>query len=400
MKLTNIFLVILLLTQTSIFAKADELNQTSDQFDFQLFQQVNKESSEKENVLVSPFSLSMLLSMVLNNSSEEAQNDFKKLLGVSGLSVEQINQNSKNVMDNLSKVNANSTELSINNSFWYKPSVELKPNFAEINKTFYKAEMQELKSAAQINEWVSKATKGKIKQIVEELDPEIALYLANTIYFKAHWVQEFDKESTKEQDFTTLNGSKVKSQMMKNSSLGKYHELDKYYENEKVQMLTLHYQSSNWHSERMIVILPKGKTKKDLDYVSDNLSSLLEKQNTDNWNNKNIRYEGFLKLPKFKFDYSKKFNETLLALGLSPKSLSESADSANLKFIAQKSYIGVDEFGTEAAAVSYGGLLGASTDIEKELPIFVSMVVDHPFIFVIQVDGVNLFIGKVVNPAI
>jgi serpin B len=155
--------------------------------------------------------------------------------------------------------------------------VELQPNFAEINKTFYKAEMQELKSAAQINEWVSKATKGKIKQIVEEIDPEIALYLVNTIYFKAHWVGEFDKEATKEQDFTTSNGSKIKSQMMTKNSLNKY------YENEKVQMVTLPYASSNLHSERMIVILPKGKTKEDLDYVADNLSALLEKQSTDNW---------------------------------------------------------------------------------------------------------------------
>ncbi len=392
MKFTNLFLIFLLLTQTSIFANADELNQTGDQFDFQLFQQVNKESVEEKNVLVSPFSLSMLLSMVLNNSSEEAQNDFKKLLGVSGLSVEQINQNSKNVMENLSKVNSNSTDLSINNSFWYKPSLELKPDFAEINKTFYKAEMQELKSASQINEWVSKATKGKINQIVEELDPEIVLYLANTIYFKAHWVEEFDKDATKEQDFTTLNGAKIKSQMMTNTSLNKY------YENEKVQMLTLPYESSNLHSEEMIVILPKGKTKEDLDYVSDNLSAFLEKQNTNNWNNKNIQYEGFLKLPKFKFDYSKKLNETLLALGLNPKSLSESADSVSLKFIAQKSHIGVDEFGTEAAAVSYGGR--AMMGLPEEPPIFVSMVVDHPFVFVIQVDGVNLFIGKVVNPSI
>jgi len=360
-------------------------------FGFKLFQEILKQDSKK-NVFVSPTSIAIALSMTYNGAGGETQQAMAKALELQGMSLQDLNQGNKTLKASLEKADPD-VQLSIANSLWAKQGTSFKPDFIQRNQQFYKAKVTELNFSSPeatntINGWVKENTRGKIDQIVNQIKPDDVLFLINAVYFKGNWTKPFDKGQTTERPFYLSNGSQKQHPMMSQS--GKY----RYYENELFQAVSMPYGKGRLS---LYVFLPKKD--KNLDAFQQQLSL----ENWQQWMNQFQMRSGSIQLPRFKLDYDIQLNSALKALGM------ESAFSAGANFsnmtpasvaidqVKHKTFVEVNEEGTEAAAATSVGVMLTSAQMPAE-PF--QMVVDRPFFCAIRDNqtGTVLFMGSIKEP--
>jgi len=361
---------------------------SSQNFGLNLFREVNKEESDK-NVFISPLSVSLALGMTYNGADGITREEMQKTLELIGLSDMEINESYKSLI-NLLRGLDDKVIFQIANSIWYRLGWQFEEDFLNINKTYFGARVSGLdfddpQAPVIINKWVEDNTNGKIKEIVEApIDPLTVMFLINAIYFKGNWTYEFDKKLTGDEKFNKPDGSKVSCKMMEQK--GKF----QYFYNEDFQAVDLPYGDGLY---RMTVLLPHET--KDID-------SFIEEFNNADWSkwmSSFTEQEGFLYLPKFKLEYEISLNEVLKALGM--KSAFKDANFTKMSklgglFISEvkhKTFVDVNEEGTEAAAVT-------SVEVGYKSAYGFVMNVNRPFVFVIREknSGTILFIGKVVEP--
>lgn len=250
-----------------------------------------------------------------------------------------------------------------------------------------------------MNSWVEKITSGLIKELLPpgSVDHTTRLVLGNALYFKGVWTKKFDASQTKDGEFQLLDGSTVQAPFM--SSTKK--QCLASYDNFKVLQLP-YQQGGDKRQFSMYILLPEAK---------DGVWSLAEKLSSEpEFLEKHIPRQkttvGQFKLPKFKISFGFEASELLKGLGLqlpfsAEADLSQMVDSQavgqNLyvSSIFHKSFVEVNEEGTEAAAAS------AAVIALRSMPIGpIDFIADHPFLFLIREDmtGVVLFVGHVVNP--
>lgn len=140
------------------------------------------------NIVVSPTSVYLALSLLYNGAKETTQNEMSQLLGTQDLTLEQLNQDNLSLQTFLTTQD-NKNVLSIANSLWVKTGVDIYPRFIDSLKYFYKAEVSNLDfsnpaSVVIINDWVKKNTNNKITQIVDQISSEEVLFLINALYLR------------------------------------------------------------------------------------------------------------------------------------------------------------------------------------------------------------------------
>lgn len=360
-------------------------------FGFKLFQEVLKQDSNR-NIFVSPTSVAIALSMTYNGASGETQQAMANALQLQGMSLQDINQANNTLKTSLENADP-AVQMSIANSLWAKQGISFKPEFMQQNQQFYGAKVTELdfakpESANTINSWVKENTKGKIEKIVDQLKPDDVLFLINAIYFKGNWTKPFEKSQTTERPFTLSNGSQKQQPMMSQS--GKY----RYYENDSFQAVSLPYGKGRMS---FYVFLPKKTTNLD------NFQQQLQSENWQKWMNQFAMRQGSIQLPRFKFDYDVKLNNALKSLGMeaafSPSANFSNMTSASVAIneVKHKTFVEVNEEGTEAAAVTSVGVALTSARMPEE-PF--KMVVDRPFFCAIRDNqtGTILFMGSIKDP--
>ncbi len=356
-------------------------------FAFDLLKQT-MDISKEANVTVSPLSVSIALGMTWNGADGTTKSEMETALKMSGLTASQINEYYKIMQTGLPTIDP-TTKLSIANSIWYQKDFGVKSDFLSINKENFNAYIKELDFSQAwakdtINNWCSAKTKGLIPTIIDEIPSNAVMYLVNAVYFKGIWSQKFDKKSTTESTFTNEAGNGISVNMMhQQDTLG-------YASDEMAQYVDLTYGNKAFS---MTVIVPEyGKT------VSDILNYLT----IEKWNETigNLRQrEIILHLPRFKSENKFTLNEPLKTMGM-PTAFTENADFSKISDaklmiskVLHKTYIAVDEDGTEAAAVT------AVEMIKTSMPVIPEVRANRPFIFVIREKstGVILFIGKMGN---
>jgi serine protease inhibitor len=362
-------------------------------FGFKLFNAVNKTEAAK-SVFISPVSVSMALGMTLNGSNGTTRTAMIQALEFAGMTQADINTSYKSLITLLSGLDPKVT-LQIANSIWHRPELNVEPAFKEVNRLNFNAEINSLNfsdpnASNTINAWVDRCTKGKITKIVPNPIPsEMVMYLINAIYFKGSWTTSFDSFATRDDFFTRSDGSRTSCKMMFQKGKLRYHA------DSQLQAIDLPYGDAGFS---MTVLLPSAGT--NIDDFAGNLSQ-------ENWNSSTSRLafdEVELHFPKFKFEYDKTLNDMLKSMGMSIAFSPNDADFTNIdkrgqlyiSEVKHKTYVQVDEEGTEAAAVTSVGVgvtsIGPNT----------VMRVDRPFIFVIRENstGTILFIGKIVEPKV
>ena len=346
---------------------------------------------KKGKICISPLSIYQILSLVSNGANKETQNEILQLIQNKDLfSKTQININLNN--ENILKIYENNKNISIANAILSK--IPISENFLLISKR-YKAFNSILKSVEQVNKWCKEKTNGKIDKIIDNING-IELILLNAVYFNYEWKYPFEKEGTYKRDFQNENKSISKVEMM-----SKHFFNINYYEDNKIQMIELPYKNENIS---MIIILPsKEKFSSTFDYLNQeekNIEELIKKLQLKN----NIK----LNLPKFEFKYEISLKDSLIKMNMQ-QAFNDNADFSkitkekNLKIddIIHKTYIKVDELGTEAAAITEISMVECAMAIND----IIYMNVDHFFIFMIRdkrimdinKNEIMLFIGNVDN---
>ena len=361
-------------------------------FGFKLFTQINR-GEQNKNVFISPFSVSMAFGMLLNGANGSTLDSLEQVLGDAGMSLNDINNAYKNISALLTALDAHVIFQNAN-SIWYRDGFPVLPNFLTDNKNYFDAEVDSLdftlpNAVQTINNWVNAKTNGKIPTIINgSIPPDIVMYLINAIYFKGTWTYKFDTSGTKDAPFTCADGSITTCKLMSQE------DTYAYYADNSLQAIDLPYGDRSFS---MTVILPANGTS-----IDQFASALTQAQ----WNtiiNKLDSAKVDLYLPKFTLNYSKSLKDALIALGMGIAFDPLRADLSHISSkvglfvsdVLHKTYVDVDEEGTEAAAVTAIGI-SQSVVINKTV-----MRVDHPFIFTIRErqSGTILFIGKVVNPS-
>lgn len=372
------------------------LVEADNSFGLKVFRAINNDEKDR-NVFISPLSISMALGMTLNGANGTTKEAMQNALELAGLSDQQINENYQSLIDLLVGLDPK-VKFQIANSIWYRNDFKFKESFINTNKQYFYAQVAGLdftnpQSASIINGWVEDNTNGKIKKIVDSIDPQIVMFLINAIYFKGVWTYEFDKSQTQDDLFNLPNGSQKTVPMMTQSREFSY------YANDQFQAVDLPYGDGLFS---MTIILPAPEIKVD-DFLA-----MLSAENWNQWTDSFSKRDGVLYFPRFKLEYEKLLNDALKSLGMAVAFDPGQADFTRMfdkvgdmnlfiDKVKHKSFVEVNEEGTEAAAVTSVEM--GVTSVGPGSP-FV-MRVDRPFIFAIRENhsGTILFIGKIVDPS-
>lgn len=348
------------------------------EFAMDFFKKTNSFISYDENVLVSPYSAGVALSMLAEGAEGETKAEFDDVLNGHIFGAEDLGSN---------------TDITVKsaNSIWVSDDFSLRNRYVSLLEKDFDAfittqNFADPATVKAINNWCGENTAGKINHILDELSPNDVMVLINALYFNAPWQKEFDPEGTAPAVFHGVVADKEVPMMYSKDTF-------EYAEYQGCQIIRLPYEGGRYS---MTVVLPPYGWGIDsiLPYVSGTIykgaMQMLSKQ------------EVVFKMPKFKLETSLVLDKALKKMGLYT-AYTPSADfkgisamgPLQLGTVKQKCYIDVTEKGTEAAAVTSVQVRLTSASPK---PVY-RMTVDRPFMFIIsdsQTDNI-LFVGKVVN---
>jgi serpin B len=391
--------VIVLLNPYIIAAGEDDMKHVADgnnAFVFDLYAHLSQEGG---NLFFSPYSISIALAMTYAGAQGETERQMAEVLHFT-LEQETLHPAFASLADHFQKIQKKGDiALNIANALWIQQDFELQKQFLQITEKYYAANLFQVnfKEAyeevrVEINNWVEKQTKEKIKDLLAPgvLSDLTRLVLTNAIYFKGNWAIQFEEELTQDEPFWLTPDKKVMAPMMHQEASFKYGET------ESLQILEMPYAGEDLS---MIILLPKEK---------DGLAALEQRLDIDQvttWVSEASYREVDVYVPKFTMTSQFNLSATFKAMGMEDV-FSENADFSGMASgkqlsitdVIHKAFVEVNEEGTEAAAAT-GVVVGVTSVREPEtVPIFKA---DHPFIFFIRDNHPEsiLFLGRVVNPS-
>jgi len=291
-------------------------------------------------------------------------------------------------------------QLRVADALWAQKDYAFLDDFLKLTTSAYGAGFHpvDFKAAPEavrltINQWVEKQTESKIKDLLppRSVNSNTKLVLTNAIYFKGNWQTQFDKASTKDEDFQLSTAQTIKAPLM--------HLQDKfrYFNGGTFQALDIPYKSGELS---MIVLLPNDAG--GLPALEQSMTAA----NVQQWLNQ-LRpgQKVILTLPKFKMSRQFELAGSLGALGMTQGFQQGKADFSGMtgnrelwiSAAIHKAFIDVNEEGTEAAAAT--ALAIESMAMARNAPPIVFRA-DHPFVFLIRDNpsGSILFMGRVADP--
>jgi serpin B len=397
--LGGIFLCLMaVLAAVAPAADLPTLAASNDGFAFALFNGVlhgQTDGQAKQNIFMSPYSASIALQMLCNGAAGKTRSEIEGALNTKNLSEDDINGFCQELDDSLTS--QSNVMLDLANSIWVNKGSELKPGFVATNQAFFGAALASVnfetpEAADTINEWASNSTRGKITGIVSFPFPaKSEVILANAIYFKGKWAEPFNEQLTQKRYFY-LDGDGLIKQTPMMSRRGSF----RYEKGDGFQAVQLPYAGDRL---QMILFLPM---------TNSSPAKLLAGFNGTNWIDRILpRFssrEGIITFPKFKMNCQMLLNKPLQGLGMQDAFIPGTAnfsgmsgDALYVSEVLQKSFVDVNEQGTEAAAVT---TITIRATIVMRPPSPFEMIVDRPFFFVIsdRVTGTILFMGIVNDP--
>lgn len=359
----------------------------SNEFGLKLYREIYREYPDS-NLCVSPFSVLTALSLIANGTAGKDLEEILNALNMPDVGLDEVNEDYKHLSDYLMRADPKVTYESAN-SFWYQTGIDVFQPFRSDLASYYNAEVYPVDfkwpgTLNLINKWVSDKTHGKIKWIVRVIPPNTLANLTNAIYFNGEWTFKFDKTATKPWKFYKLNRTQVKIAVMENK------QAYRYYYHPAWHGLEMTYGSGNW---AMYLFMPRQTG--SLDKMTDWL--------LNNWNTVRKNFEPgdpmLVYLPQFTTENEFDLIPFLESLGIYRVFCPGADFSRMLKepiYLGQvihKTYIKVNEDGTEAAAVTSGWPLTG----DGRPP---GLFFDHPFTYIIaeRTTGLILFIGQITDP--
>jgi serpin B len=352
---------------------------------------IEKTGDSKANTLISPLSIQLALAMTANGADGATREEMERVLG-GDISLEDLNTYLYTYVKHLPS--DKNYKLEIANSIWYRDTegLAVKEDFLQTNKTYYGAQAYQRAfddvTASEMNKWVQLHTDKMIKKIVEQIDPDMMLYLINAVVFDAKWQEKYSSKDVIDSKFYQLDGTAQEVKLMGS-------EESVYLQNDKAIGFMKPYKDRKYS---FVALLPREEGETAFyDFVQnltgEGLQGLLD----------NKKYgEVECELPKFTYEYQINLNQILQDMGMSTAfgsgaDFSKMADCAEgnlyIADVVHKTYIEVDENGTKAAAITGVGMTTESV-VEKYY-----VRLDRPFVYMIVDNETELpiFIGTLMD---
>lgn len=324
----------------------------SNAFAFDLLRQVNA-AQRDSNVFISPLSASMALGMTANGAAGATYDAMHSTLRLGDASRQEINEGYKSLVALLRGLDK-STDFRIANSIWYENTFPFHDSFLAESKSFFDAEVKGLdftspSALSTINSWVSESTNQKIPTILDRIEREEIMFLINAIYFKGSWQKQFDKSQTASAFFFALDGTTASVPLMHQSVPLRVSHAPTY------SAVDLLYGNSAF---AMTVVLPNQNV---------NVNTLVESLTGDSWKSLEqsfSEHQSELYFPRFKLEWKRVLNPDLTALGMGIAffdgadftPMSPRGEDLVITKVIQKTFVDVNEEGTEAAAATSVGI--------------------------------------------
>ena len=349
------------------FTNSNAVSTLGGDFDFDVF----KALRSRQSICISPFSLGAVLSMAAEGADGNTAEQMWKVLGKDYSTA------------------PDSKTVKVANSVWLNKQVSLIQEYKKTVQNKYSSEVYskdfgQKSFIGDVNKWCSRNTNGKIPSILDSVEPDMQMLLLNAVYFYDKWECPFTR--TDKAPFTCLDGSVQQVDMMHQT------ERLRYCQNDFFQILELPYESGDID---MYVLLPRPGVAFD-----DALASLSSSR-WDGWR-RELRPERVrVSMPKFKLECEMDFTGLLQDLGMK-LAFSDRADFSLMSttplaigFVKQKTFIDVDEEGTEAAAVTGLGMRTTSVAPSN----IIDFTADRPFFYIIRSESSSdiLFLGQVLS---
>lgn len=331
-----------------------------------------KEVYTGENALLSPVSASVVLSLTGAGARSETQAEFWQALRLDGLTPDEIQAGNRALHTVLTRPDPK-VEVNLANAVWHRPDVAVEEAFVDLAGKYYGAAVDEAEFGTRagtdkINDWTAEQTRGKIEKLFEETSRNTVMVLANALYFKGAWSEAFDPQQTRGGTFTTASGAERTVFFMERDG--------------EWEVLAAGQAEG---SERTVrgVRLPYGEGRVAMYlFVPDDLDSFLADLTPEAWAE---IMEGFAPQHGLvrAFDGSQADFTGIFGEGRRGVEISD---------VVQKTFMEVNEEGTEAAAAT-----GVAMRESARLPL---VEVDRPFLLAICDDesGALLFLGAVTDP--
>lgn len=350
---------------------------------------------DDKNSMISPLSVKLALMMAANGADGETKQEICDVLGVSDLDA--YNEEIKKLIATYSQ--SELLKLDVSNSIWInedKTPQRFSAEFTQRAKDVFDASadvVNDETATDKINTWVNDKTKGKIPEIIEEGNSDFWAMLINAVYFKGRWQNEFHPEATKPDTFTSRNGVETQIDFMNRTAWMSYGN------EEGVEIIEIPYliredlidDEGNYVETKIL----DGVDVSMYLVMSDRNISPVKAVNSTETSSEFVA----LSVPKFTVEYSDEISPYLKALGINKAFSPEDAEFSGmftegnmwLTNVIHKTYIKVDEEGTEAAAITASAMAGSARPPE---PIPVKF--NKPFYFVIMdnANGEALFVGE------
>ncbi|XP_069767269.1 heparin cofactor 2-like [Narcine bancroftii] len=363
------------------------------EFAFTFYRTLLRSQSGPKNVVFSPFGLSSLMAMVMLASGNRTQGQISRALGFDQLGQAKpgsvLHDVFHKLIHRLFRHDFGST-LKDFSGVYIKEGLRIRETFQEGLRRYYGAHAQSVdfsgpQLVAKLNQLVSRATKGKLQDVVGEIDPQTVMLIFQAVHFKGLWEHKFIKSKTTMLHFHTSRTEVVKVPMM--------------------YIRTTFLAATDHTHECDIVSLPYSANASMLVVVPYKISGLrhiereLSWEMVDHWLKDMTNRTREVYIPKFTLQGDYDLIEMFQDLGVTDlfqnnADLSGACKQGNLHISTLKQHVAlnVDEEGSEAATVSLSGFMPLSTQAK--------FMADRPFLFLIFEHHTRslLFMGRVVNP--
>jgi serine protease inhibitor len=366
--------------------------QASNTFAVDLLNEVHRTAPDS-TVFLSPLSASMALGMTMNGAAGGTLDQMRAMLGFGSLPMSDVDASYRGLLDVLGSLDSH-VELDIANAIFHRSTFQFETTFLDTVRTYFDAEVQGLDfsdpaAVVTINDWVRQATKNRIDGIVDPpIDPQTMAFLLNAVYFKGDWTKRFDTKDTYTGSFHLVDGGTSDVRFMSKKDTLAYRASDAW------QAVELPYGGGAWV---MTVAVPtQGHS---LDDLSADLATLLDPDAT--WSKQTV----VIHLPRFQLEWERVLNADLKALGMvdafspidadfTPMFRNAREAQLHVQEVKQKTFLKVDETGTEAAAVT-----SVSVGVTS-VPLEYIVEANRPFFMAIRerLTGAVLFAGYIVQP--
>ncbi len=364
----------------------------SNTFGFDLLREVDLgRGGDQPNTILSPLSASMALGMALAGADGETFAEMRDALGFQGMIREEINASYEGLLELLLTLDP-AVEIGVANSAWSRQGFSFTASYFDAISQAFDAVVQELDfndpgAKDIINQWVKDKTNGRIEEIIDAIGPLDILFLINAVYFKGDWTTQFKKGETSPAPFHLESGSTVNVPMMS----GKIENVGFAWLDGGRVVAELPYGGQAFG---MVLVLPSPE---------ESVADVLEDMDAATWASwmDALRLQEIpVKMPKFELEWDGLLNDALKALGMQKAfvpfqadfSLMTPAADAHISAVRQKTYMKVDEEGTEAAAAT-----SVTVGVTSAPP---GITLDRPYVLAIRerLSGTILFAGTVRDP--